>query len=652
MSAPDTEPDAPSRRPPLAPHDRAARAALSLAVEVPAILLGLQGGVVGVFGWAFALVAVVSTRVGGRVALPLWAAVPLHVLIAFGSLALHAATLRPARPAFGVAFTVACLALSTPALLWRLRASGRAVISGIGLVALMGMARATTWAAYVIAVGAFLGFALLSALLADPAWRGLLARPRGRLVPLLSAFAVAGVLMTGIGVVLPAAEPAVSAAIRGALFDDQVGTSGFSDAPIRLGDLRQIVTSDKVVLRVFGPADHLRGQVYVDYAYGQWNGRRRPELPVPERDPEGNLDLRRNPTALAPEGKPVRIEALALAGRMAFAPLGTMGLRGLPEGSRVDAYGAVALGSSSAGDDVSYAVVAGPTPERLLAPPDDRDLFVPAPVREPLAGLAQAWTQQAASPAAKVDALVARLAQDYRYSLEPEIVPAGLDPIVHFLTASKRGHCEYFASSLALLTRTLGVPTRMLGGYRVFEFNAAGGYHIVRQRDAHAWVEVYLDGAWRTVDPTPPGSLAGESARTAGVLGGAWDRLKRGFDQAFEWLAALTFEQITRLALWVGVGVLLWLAVRWRPKKRAAAAPEAPRFGPLEALERSLARRGAPMRDPTEPPAHYAERLRVAGHPEAAAAVEVCAAWLYGGEGDAAAIAAEISALIEGPQRA
>jgi protein-glutamine gamma-glutamyltransferase len=81
------------------------------------------------------------------------------------------------------------------------------------------------------------------------------------------------------------------------------------------------------------------------------------------------------------------------------------------------------------------------------------------------------------------------------------------DPIANFLFARKQGHCEYFASSMAVMLRTLGIPSRLVNGFRTDEFNDLTGNYVVRAKDAHAWVEAYFPGyGWQTFDPTPGGS--------------------------------------------------------------------------------------------------------------------------------------------------
>jgi hypothetical protein len=81
------------------------------------------------------------------------------------------------------------------------------------------------------------------------------------------------------------------------------------------------------------------------------------------------------------------------------------------------------------------------------------------------------------------------------------------DPIAEFLFVRKRGHCEYFASSMAVMLRTLGIPSRVVNGFRGTEFNDLTSQYVIRDRDAHTWVEVYFPGyGWVSFDPTPGGA--------------------------------------------------------------------------------------------------------------------------------------------------
>jgi transglutaminase-like putative cysteine protease len=87
------------------------------------------------------------------------------------------------------------------------------------------------------------------------------------------------------------------------------------------------------------------------------------------------------------------------------------------------------------------------------------------------------------------------------YTLNPP--PLGAQPVDEFLFASRRGFCEHYASAFGFVMRAAGIPARIVAGYQGGELNPLGGYMIVRQSDAHAWTEVWLeDRGWVRVDPT------------------------------------------------------------------------------------------------------------------------------------------------------
>src|SRR4029077_6665308 len=82
------------------------------------------------------------------------------------------------------------------------------------------------------------------------------------------------------------------------------------------------------------------------------------------------------------------------------------------------------------------------------------------------------------------------------------------DPLANFLFVRKKGHCEYFASSMAVMLRSLHIPSRIVTGFRGGEFNDLTGQYVVRASDAHSWVEAYFPGSgWISFDPTPAGNL-------------------------------------------------------------------------------------------------------------------------------------------------
>lgn len=95
------------------------------------------------------------------------------------------------------------------------------------------------------------------------------------------------------------------------------------------------------------------------------------------------------------------------------------------------------------------------------------------------------------------------LKKNYKYTLMLTWTP-GKAPLSTFLFKEKAGHCEYFASSMAVLLRAAGIPTRLVNGFLMGEYNPASDAYIVRQSDAHSWVEVFLpETGWTEFDPTP-----------------------------------------------------------------------------------------------------------------------------------------------------
>ena len=96
------------------------------------------------------------------------------------------------------------------------------------------------------------------------------------------------------------------------------------------------------------------------------------------------------------------------------------------------------------------------------------------------------------------------LKTNYKYSLKTSPPAAGINPIENFLFNSKTGYCEHYATAMALMLRHAGIPSRIVTGFAGGEKNKYGGYIIVRQSDAHSWVEAVIDGKWKRFDPTPP----------------------------------------------------------------------------------------------------------------------------------------------------
>jgi transglutaminase-like putative cysteine protease len=149
--------------------------------------------------------------------------------------------------------------------------------------------------------------------------------------------------------------------------------------------------------------------------------------------------------------------------------------------------------------------------EVRLAPnvaPAGMDEYLKLPSLDPrVPKLALEITADQSSGYDKAAALEQYLSTHFGYTLElPRTLAA--DPLANFLFERKRGHCEYFASSMAVMLRTLRIPSRIVAGFRGGEFNDLTGQYLVRASDAHSWVEAYFSGyGWISFDPTPAGSV-------------------------------------------------------------------------------------------------------------------------------------------------
>jgi transglutaminase-like putative cysteine protease len=120
--------------------------------------------------------------------------------------------------------------------------------------------------------------------------------------------------------------------------------------------------------------------------------------------------------------------------------------------------------------------------------------------------LAREVARNAPTPYDKARAIEAYL-KSFRYSLD--LKPARYDPLAEFLFETREGHCEYFATAMTVMLRTLGIPARIVNGFQMGEYNDVNGLYTVRARDAHSWVEAYFPrtDSWVEFDPTPSAGI-------------------------------------------------------------------------------------------------------------------------------------------------
>jgi transglutaminase-like putative cysteine protease len=178
----------------------------------------------------------------------------------------------------------------------------------------------------------------------------------------------------------------------------------------------------------------------------------------------------------------------------------------------------------------------------VLSPPPALDMSLRRaalelpPLDPRIPELAQALTVEAHNDEEVARTLERRLRHDYGYTLELLKAPVA-DPLAHFLFVRKKGHCEYFASAMAVMLRTLGIPSRVIAGFQSGVFNPVTASQIVRASDAHSWVEAWIAGkGWTTYDPTPadprasaPG-LAGRISFLLDAAGEFWQDWVLSYD--------------------------------------------------------------------------------------------------------------------------
>lgn len=400
---------------------------------------------------------------------------------------------------------------------------------------------------------------------------------------------------------------------------------------IALGREVDIQSDQSIVLRVRGEGvDYLRGAVLQRYVNGHWLPYRGLVRPLPPSGP-----ALRPRAAVAETGRAELIPAIPV--EQLLLPLNAAHWQ-LPEGARSDDLGVLLPAREETAERVSFALGARDTAQPAL--PSPRDLAIPDAVRVALLPLAKAWVGGVRDPVAQMAALVRHLRQDYRYSLKHQRETKE-EPVVDFLLHRPEGHCEFFASALALLARTLEIPSRVVLGYRVWERNPWGNWTVVRERDAHAWVEIWLPGAgWVSQDPTPPAALAAQVAGAPGIWTTAWDWCLGGWSMAQwpEW----TWDGWGPILVgtWVGGGGLsgaVYILFRHRRSGRKLAPTSTEDAVPRELamLLEALARAGISW-SPSQP----LERLAASLAPSAAAiALQSYAAYRYGGQGDWGAVA-------------
>jgi transglutaminase-like putative cysteine protease len=206
--------------------------------------------------------------------------------------------------------------------------------------------------------------------------------------------------------------------------------------------------------------------------------------------------------------------------------------------------------------------------------------------------LARTITQGRTNTYDQVKAIENWLGDNTRYSLNAPLSPHGVDVVDDFLFRSRLGWCEQIASSLVVMARSIGVPARLVTGFVPGSRDALTGRFVVRERDAHAWAEIYFPGiGWQGFDPTASVPLAGEAKSSGSWLGTA--RRNAVPLAIFAVLIAIAVAALPEMLA----------AMRRRRARQASWSAQA-----LHRLERA-GRKAGRARAPSETPREYAEVL-------------------------------------------
>lgn len=320
---------------------------------------------------------------------------------------------------------------------------------------------------------------------------------------------------------------------------DGISVSGFSDN-VELGSHGVIRDNPEVVIRVEFPNGkpgqfqnlHWRTITFDHYDGSGWSRTLKDDdRPVPADDGVYELDkfygdaLAERPPEEIPEKLRLYVEPLGTELLPTLWPTRKLDFQldasEAPPGSpraghvRANVYGDLThTVPSDIGVPYVIEMIARPAPEELRKI-DDR-IVTEHPYLEPylqlpdntqrIDDLAERVTAEAETTYEKAEAVESYLSTNYAYTTDLPKVDKS-NPVESFLFDTKRGHCEYYASSMVLMLRSVGIPARMVNGFLGGQWNEMGGYLAVRQGDAHSWVEVFVPRyGWVQMDPTPPAS--------------------------------------------------------------------------------------------------------------------------------------------------
>jgi transglutaminase-like putative cysteine protease len=314
-----------------------------------------------------------------------------------------------------------------------------------------------------------------------------------------SVVLLSALLATSVAIALPVLDRATNRRFQ-ALFEGRMARTNFTPH-VRLDEPGFIRTNEDIVLRLHGAeADYLRGAVFDSFDGVYWS--------TSTRRPRATLGT-------AVTGARTEVDATE-ASHWLFLPRGARIVSDTP-------WEADTLGALRPLERRVTQWAFAPTTD-AVDPPAEADLTVPPGLAPKLRELAVAWTAGAGDDRARAVALMRHLRGDFTYTLDRPATSRGKSVLLDFLLVHREGHCEFFASAFVVLARVLGIPARLVAGYRVVEHNGFGGYAVVRAKHAHAWAEAYVPdaddptrSAFEVFDATPAGVPTLGESRTRTV---------------------------------------------------------------------------------------------------------------------------------------
>jgi len=364
--------------------------------------------------------------------------------------------------------------------------------------------------------------------------------------------------------------------------------SGFTDN-VELGQIGEIKKNSAVVMRVQTgapinyPLLRWRGIALTNFDGHRWYS---PDSKPQRHGPEQNGWIPLTTRAELAGQPAMQVEFVALlqplASNALFAPAQAIALRGNFSGEGGNYDGTLrrsTLNTDSTGsisnpfrnfsqiryEGISILPVARPAEARFAGteyPEEIRGTYLqlPAHLDRRIPELARKISSGANNSYDQSLAIENYLRTNFGYTLNLTGKP-GTDPLAHFLFESKAGHCEYFATAMAVMLRALGIPAREVNGFLPGEYNSVAGDYIVRASDAHSWVEAYFPGnGWLTFDPTPPSNDQPTGFLSRLALYVDWFQLTWN-----EWVINYDFSHQISLARNVGQASTDWKD-QWRKK--------------------------------------------------------------------------------------